>query len=164
MTTFGFTLEYPVPPQQVREMLIDPEYVNLRCDAFDVEPTSVETTSDAHATTITTVVSAPQRMLTPIVRAFVGNRLRATIVESWRPMGNTPCQGVTHISTSALSLTINATQILEPFGGKTKRIVEGTISAQYDVTGSIERRISQYIDKARRIEHHIGVQYREKHF
>ncbi|MDO5746877.1 MAG: DUF2505 domain-containing protein [Actinomycetaceae bacterium] len=163
MTRFSFTLDYPLLPEQVRIMLTDKRYLHLRAQAFHCEVHDLQVTSDSKATTTTLTVAPPDNLINPLLRAIIGKNFSFTLEESWRPFGNTPCQGVATITTSSLGINFTATQILEPFGEKTKRLVEGNIIVKGDITGSIQRRIFDNIDKVRRAEHHAGIMYQEKY-
>ena len=153
---FRHELRYDAPPEQVFEMLADPEFRKEACDAQDVISADVSLARSGHGFSLD--IDQLQRTddLPSFARTFAGESTQAIQREEW----SDPTRGTLRIEAPGKPTSANGTITLEPDGSGTREVVELEIKVKVPlIGGKLEKLMAEKVASGMDVEHEVGVAY-----
>jgi len=153
---FRHELDYDAPPDQVFEMLADPDFRRAACEAQDVISADVQLQRDGDGFTL--VVDQLQRTddLPGFARTFAGESTQAVQRETWTAREG----GSLEIEAPGKPTKISGTIRLEPNGSGTTEVVELEIKVKVPlIGGKLEKLMAEKVTAGMDAEHEVGRAY-----
>ena len=153
---FRHELDYDAPPDQVFEMLADPDFRRAACEAQDVISADVQLKRDGDGFTL--VVDQLQRTddLPGFARTFAGESTQAVQRETWTGREG----GSLEIEAPGKPTKMSGTIRLEPNGSGTTEVVELEIKVKVPlIGGKLEKLMAEKVKAGMDAEHGVGVDW-----
>ncbi len=151
-------ISFPAEPDQVAELLADPEFVRARCAATGSLDSEVDVShEDSGGFTVTTTRTFPTDSFPAFARSAVGDRLTVRQEDRWEPAGDGVWTGHTTVSTVGVPARVEARLRLAAGVGGATQTIEGQISASIPfLGGKIEEMVHEQVTEALEVERRLA--------
>jgi carbon monoxide dehydrogenase subunit G len=157
---FRHELSYDAPPDQVFEMLADPEFRRAACEAQEVISVDVSLERDGEGFNLVVDQQQNTKDLPGFARTFAGDSTQAIQREVW--LG--PTGGNLSIEAPGKPTSATGTIRLEEAGSGTREIVELEIKVKVPlIGGKLEKLIAEKVTSGMDIEHAVGTAWLKEH-
>jgi len=157
---FRHELSYDASPDQVFEMLADPEFRRRSCDAMEVISADVQLERDGQGFTLVIDQLQNTKDLPGFARTFAGESTQAVQRESW----STSSIGELSIESPGKPTSATGTIRLEPTASGTTEIVELEIKVKVPlIGGKLEKLMAEKVAAGMDLEHEVGVAWLAEH-
>ena len=157
---FRHELSYDASPDQVFEMLADPEFRRRSCEAMEVISADVQLERDGQGFTLVIDQLQNTKDLPGFARTFAGESTQAVQRESW----STSSIGELSIESPGKPTSATGTIRLEPTAIGTTEIVELEIKVKVPlIGGKLEKLMAEKVAAGMDLEHEVGVAWLAEH-
>jgi len=157
---FRHELSYDASPDQVFEMLADPEFRRRSCEAMEVISADVQLERDGQGFTLVIDQLQNTKDLPGFARTFAGESTQAVQRESW----STSSIGELSIESPGKPTSATGTIRLEPTASGTTEIVELEIKVKVPlIGGKLEKLMAEKVAAGMDLEHEVGVAWLAEH-
>jgi Protein of unknown function (DUF2505) len=152
---FRHELSYDASPDDVFEMLSDPDFRQQSCAAMEVVSADVQLERHEDGSGFTLVIDQLQNTkdLPSFARAFAGDSTQAVQREVWRSRS----EGSLEIESPGKPASARGTIRLEPAGAGTREVVELEIKVKVPLIGGrLEKLMAEKVAAGMEVEHSVG--------
>lgn len=156
-TSFDHTQSFPGDPATVMAMMRDPDYIHRKCERTGSMETTVEVQDGPGGGVILTSTRVLPAKVPAAAKAFVGETLTVTEVQTWTPLAADGTASATGQVDFGAPLTFTAQLSLSAGGAGTVVRTQGSFKASVPfVGGQIERGAAEQTEKYLSVEEQVG--------
>jgi hypothetical protein len=156
-TSFEHTQEFAGDPATVMAMMRDPDYIRLKCERTGSLSTTVDVQDGSDGGVVLTSTRVLPAKVPSAAKAFVGETLTVTEVQTWGPLADDGTATATGSVDFGAPLAFEATITLASSGASTTIRTTGSFKASVPfVGGQIERGAAEQTEKYLTIEEQVG--------
>ena len=157
---FRHELSYDAPPEQVYEMLADPEFRRAACAAMEVISADVQIERDGEGFTLVIDQLQNTQDLPGFARTFAGESTQAIQREVWRDHESADLS----IESPGKPTSARGTIRLEPRGSGTTEVVELELKVKVPlIGGKLEKLMAEKVASGMDIEQGVGATWLKEH-
>lgn len=156
-TSFEHTQTFASDPATVMAMLRDPDYIRLKCDRTGSLSTTVDVVDGPDGGVVLTSTRVLPAKVPSAAKAFVGETLTVTEVQTWGPLAEDGSATATGSVDFGAPMAFSATITLTASGTSTVVHTAGSFKASVPfVGGQIERGAAEQTAKYLTVEEQVG--------
>jgi uncharacterized protein YndB with AHSA1/START domain len=156
---FRHELSYDASPDEVFEMLADPDFRRRACEAMEVISADIELERDGEGFTLVIDQLQNTKDLPSFARTFAGESTQAIQREAW----SSRTGGDLVIESPGKPTSAKGTIRLEPAGAGTTEVVELEIKVKVPlIGGKLEKLMAEKVAAGMDVEHGVGVAWLEE--
>jgi hypothetical protein len=159
-TSFEHTQSFAADPAAVMAMMRDPDYIHLKCERTGSMETTVDVQDGPDGGVILTSTRVLPAKVPAAAKAFVGETLTVTEVQTWTPVGDDGTASASGRVDFGGPLAFTASLTLAPGGTGTLLRTEGSFKASVPfVGGQIERGAAEQTEKYLSVEEQVAQEW-----